>query len=90
MPGVHRDRLTWLVYLQLGVYGYVLYGLGPSIQLLREEQDVSRTISGFHGTALAAGATLAGVVGPRVVQRLGRDIALWGGLVTACGGVAIF
>lgn len=90
MPGVYRDRLTWLVYLQLGVYGYVLYGLGPSIQLLREEQDVSRTISGFHGTALAAGATLAGVVGPRVVQRLGRDIALWGGLVTACGGVAIF
>jgi hypothetical protein len=25
-----------------------------------------------------------------VVQRLGRDVVLWGGLVTACAGVAIF
>lgn len=90
MPGVKRDRLTWLVYLQLGVYGYVLYGVGPSIQLLRDEQHVSRTISGFHGTALAAGAVAAGIIGPRVVQRLGRDVALWGGLVTACAGVGIF
>lgn len=90
MGSVVRDRLTWLVYLQLGIYGYVLYGLGPSIQLLREDQDVSRTISGFHGTALAVGAVVAGITGPRVVQRLGRDVVLWGGLVTACAGVAVF
>ena len=90
MGSLVRDRLTWLVYLQLGIYGYILYGLGPSIQLLREDQDVSRTISGFHGTALAVGAVVAGIAGPRVVQRLGRDIALWGGLVTACAGVVLF
>lgn len=90
MPGLIRDRLTWLVYLQLGIYGYILYGLGPSIQLLRDDQDVSRTVSGFHGTALAVGALVAGVTGPRVVQRVGRHVALWGGLVTACAGVAIF
>lgn len=90
MGSLVRDRLTWLVYLQLGIYGYVLYGLGPSIQLLREDQDVSRTISGFHGTALAIGAVAAGIAGPRLVQRMGRDVALWGGLVTACAGVAIF
>jgi predicted MFS family arabinose efflux permease len=90
MPSFVRDRLTWLVYLQLGVYGYILYGLGPSIRLLREDQDISKTLSGLHGTAMAAGALVCGLAGPPVVQRIGRGRALWGGLATACMGVVIF
>jgi predicted MFS family arabinose efflux permease len=31
-----------------------------------------------------------GLVGPRVVQRIGRSRALWGGLATACAGIALF
>ncbi len=90
MASFVRDRLTWLVYLQLGVYGYILYGIGPSIQLLRDDQGISKTLSGLHGTALAVGAVAVGVIGPRVVQRIGRSRALWGGLATACAGIAIF
>lgn len=90
MPSFVRDRMTWLVYLQLGVYGYILYGLGPSIRLLRDDQDISKTLSGLHGTALAVGAVTVGVIGPRVVQRIGRSRALWGGLATACVGIALF
>ncbi len=90
MPSFVRDRLTWLVYLQLGVYGYILYGIGPSIQLLRDDQGISKTLSGLHGTALAAGAVAVGVIGPRVVQRIGRGPALWGGLVGACAGIVLF
>ena len=90
MPSFVRDRLTWLVYLQLGVYGYILYGIGPSIRLLRDDQDISKTLSGLHGTALAIGAIGVGLIGPKVVQRIGRGPALWGGLVTACAGVVLF
>ncbi len=90
MPSIVRDRLTWLVYLQLGVYGYILYGLGPAIRLLRDDQDISKTLSGLHGTAMALGAVAVGLVGSRVVQRVGRSRALWGGLATACAGVAVF
>jgi fucose permease len=89
-PRLDRDRVTWLVYMQLGLYGYVLYGIGASIQLLRDEQDVSRTVSGLHGTALAVGALVTGLVGARLVRRFGRGAALWGGLTTAVAGVGLF
>ena len=90
MPSFARDRLTWLVYLQLGVYGYILYGFGPSIRLLRDEQEISKTLSGLHGTSLALGAVVVGLVGARVVERIGRRRTQWSGLIVACGGVVIF
>lgn len=90
MPRLDRDRLTWLVYLQLGVYGYFLYGFGPTVPLLRDEQHVSRTLSGLHGTALAAGALVAALTAAAVIRRWGRAAALWGGCATLCLGVAVY
>jgi predicted MFS family arabinose efflux permease len=84
-----RDRVTWLVYLQIGIYGWVLYSMGPAIQLLREETGVSKTVSGLHGTAMAAGALLTGVMGARVVQRIGRQASIWMGIAGACFGVVL-
>lgn len=78
--------MTWMVYLQIGVYGWVLYSMGPAIQLLREETGVSKTISGLHGTAMAVGALATGAIGASVVQRIGRHAAIWMG--TAGSGVA--
>ena len=60
MPTLVHDRLTWLTFAQLGVYGYFLYGFGPSVPLLRDDLGVSNAVSGLHGTALAAGSVLAG------------------------------
>ena len=37
VPALVRDRLTWLTFSQLGVYGYFLYGFGLSVPLLRDE-----------------------------------------------------
>lgn len=90
MPTLVRDRVTWLAYVQLGIYGYFLYGINPSIPLLREEQGVSRTVGGLHATALATGALVAGLCYPRVVRRLGRGRTLWGGLVVVCAGVLVY
>ena len=90
MAQLTRDRLTWLVYLQLGVFGYFLYGFGPTVPLLREEQGISRTLSGLHGTALAFGTLAAAALTAAVVRRWGRATALWGGLAVLSLGVVVY
>lgn len=81
-----RDRLTWLAYLAIGLYGFFLYGFGPTTPLLREELGISRTRVGLYGTAFAAGAVIAGVVGAAVIRRIGRRTALWGGAAMLAAG----
>ncbi|MGI8691771.1 MAG: MFS transporter [Geodermatophilaceae bacterium] len=90
MATLVRDRVTWLIYSQLAVYGYFVYGFGPSVLLLRDDQQVSRTVSGLHGTALATGAVLAGLVGARLVRRWGRALVLRVGLSGLAVGVLVF
>lgn len=90
MATLVRDRVTWLIYSQLAVYGYFIYGFGPSVLLLRDDQQASRTVSGLHGTALAAGAVLAGLVGARLVRRWGRAAVLRLGLAGLALGVLVF
>jgi fucose permease len=85
-----RDRLTWTVYLQLAIYGYFLYAFTPSVNLLRDDENVSRAISGLHGTGLAVGAMAAGLVAPRMSARLGRTRSIWVSLVILCAGAGIF
>jgi MFS family permease len=85
-----RDRLTWTVYLQLAIYGYFLYAFTPSVNLLRDDEDVSRAMSGLHGTGLAVGAMAAGLVAPRMSARLGRMRSIWISLVILCAGIGIF
>lgn len=70
MP-LRRDRLTWLVYSQLGAYGFFLYAFGAGQPLLQAEQGTSGGIAGLHGTALAIGAIIAGAVTPRAAHRFG-------------------
>ncbi len=87
---LERDRLTWLTYLQLGSYGYFLYGFGPSLSLLRDEQGVSRSVAGLHGTSLALGALLSALVLAPLVLRLGRAPVVWAGLATMCAGIVTY
>ena len=87
---LERDRLTWLTYLQLGCYGYFLYGFGPALSVLRDEQGTSRSVAGLHGTALAFGSLLAALVAARLVGRYGRTPVITGGLVTMCAGIVLF
>ncbi len=84
-----RDRATWLCYLLLAVYAWFLYGFGPVVPLLGDEEGVSRAVASLHGTALAVGTVLAGVAGPRVVARTGRRFSLWGSAAGMCVGVAV-
>lgn len=72
-----RTRATFLVYATLGFYGWFIYGFGPIVPLLRDEQGTSRTVASLHGTALAIGAVAAGALYPALVARLGRGRTLW-------------
>ena len=87
---LERDRLTWLTYLQLGCYGYFLYGFGPALSVLRDEQGTSRSVAGLHGSALAFGSLLAALVTARLVARFGRTPVIVGGLATMCAGIVLF
>jgi MFS family permease len=87
VPTLVHDRLTWLTFTQLGVFGYFLYGFGPSVPLLRDEMGVSNAVSGLHGTALAAGSVLAGVGWPVLAVRLGRPRTLRVGLAGLTAGI---
>ncbi|MEV6925945.1 MFS transporter [Dactylosporangium sp. NPDC051485] len=80
MPRLVRDRPTWVMYVQLALWVYFLYGFGPVAPLLRDEFHVSRTLTSLHGTAFAAGGVFGGAVLPMLTRRLGRHRLIWGGL----------
>ncbi|WP_433389933.1 MFS transporter [Micromonospora sp. KLBMP9576] len=84
MPRLTRDRITWLTYAQLGLWGFFLYGFGPVVPLLRDEQGTSAAVAGLHSTGIAVGALAGGALFAPLARRLGRGGAIWTGL----GGVA--
>jgi len=86
-----RDPLTLITYAQLGIFGYFLYGFGPVVPLLRDEQGTSRAVASLHGTALAAAVVVGGTIFPRLVRRFGRPRVMWTGAVgIAVGAVALW
>jgi fucose permease len=76
----HRDRFTWLAYLSLAFYGYFLNVLGPITPFLKDELQLTYTVSSFHFTAFAVGILLIGVAGHLLIHRIGKPRSLWLGL----------
>lgn len=89
-PSVVRDRPTWLSYVQMGLFGYFLYAFGPSIALLRDDHDYTRTVASLHGTAMALGSIIMGLLGASVVRRIGRGPMLRLGSVTLSAGLLAY
>ena len=85
-----RDALTWLMYGMLGVYNYLLSGLGPLMPSLRQELHLSYTVTSFHFSAWAVGMILAGIVGDRLVRAWGRRVVFWlGAAGLALGAIGL-
>ncbi|WP_446218321.1 MFS transporter [Micromonospora sp. IBHARD004] len=87
MPRLTHDKITWLTYAQLGLWGFFLYGFGPVVPLLRDEQGTSAAVAGLHSTGIAVGALLGGALFAPVARRLGRGPAIWLGLAGVAAGV---
>ncbi|MEV0808089.1 MFS transporter [Micromonospora sp. NPDC050200] len=90
MPRLTHDRTTWLTYAQLGLWGFFLYGFGPVVPLLRDEQGTSAAVAGLHSTAVAVGALLGGALFAPLARRVGRGGAIWFGLAGVAVGVTAF
>ncbi|RPI88131.1 MAG: MFS transporter [Chloroflexi bacterium] len=74
-----RNQHTWLSYLLLAFYGYVLNSLGSLTPFLMEDLNLSYTVSSLHFTAFAAGILLVGLVGHLLIVPLGGRRSLWFG-----------
>jgi MFS family permease len=74
-----RDRFTWLAYLLLGYFAFTVSTLGPLMPFLSDELHLNYTQISLHFSAGAIGVILVGLVGERIVGRLGRHAALWAG-----------
>ena len=88
VPRLDRDRTTLLIYAQLAIWGYFLYGFGPAVPLLRDEQGVSAALAGLHGTGLAVGIVFGGLLFTFLARRIGRGPTIWvgmGGIVFVVG-----
>jgi fucose permease len=84
-----RDRFTWLAYLLLAFYGYLLNILGPITPFLKDELGLSYTVSSLHFTAFAVGILLVGLGGHLIIQRIGRWRSLWIGTIGMSLGVLL-
>ncbi|HCT77189.1 MAG TPA: MFS transporter [Micromonosporaceae bacterium] len=80
MPRLVRTPLTWLIYVQLGLYAYFLYGFGPIVGFLRDEQGTSNALASLHSTGLAVGAMAGGALFPLLSRAFGRGRVMWGSL----------
>lgn len=84
-----RDQRTWAAYLLLGLFAYMETAVGPVMPFLRAELGLSYAVASLHFSAFAIGAIISGLLGERVVRRIGRPAALWGGIAGMCGGVIL-
>ena len=84
-PRLVRDRSTWALYGVFAAWGWFLYAFNPSVPLIGADLGVSSAVAGLHGTALAAGTVLSGLVQAPVVTRLGRR----GTIVLGAGEVVL-
>jgi fucose permease len=71
------------------VWGWFLYAFNPAVPLIGDDLGVSSAVAGLHGTALAGGTVLAGLVSSRLVARFGRRGTVRVGATGVVLGVAL-
>ena len=71
-----RDKTTWISYLQATCFGWFIFGFGGTLQFLREDLDLSRTVVSFHSLAMSVGSVTAGLATGAIIKRTGRGLML--------------
>lgn len=74
----------------MGLFGWFLYTLGPSLNLIRDETGISRTLSSAFTIASAVGGVVAGLLVAVIVRRFGRGVLLRGGSILLMAGVLLY
>lgn len=89
LPCFVRSPIIWLFYVVGGLYAFVPSALGPILPFAREELHYSYSVAAFHFTALSLGVIIAGTVGDRVLNAVGRRRCLWLGVAGVCLGILV-
>lgn len=74
----------------MGLFGWFLYTLGPSLALLRDETGMSRTLSTLYTLSASIGGIFAGLLVASIVRRFGRGWLLRGGSLALALGIGLF
>jgi MFS family permease len=85
-----RSQLTWLMYLMLSFFGYMLNILGPVTPFLMDEFKLTYTLSSLHFTSFATGLILVGLGGHIFVMHNGRRKTLWMSAFSMSLGIILF
>jgi MFS family permease len=64
-----RDLDTWRWYGFVGLFAYLIYGLGAITPYLKTDFGLSDLVVGLHSSAFALGLIVSGLVGDRIVTR---------------------
>ncbi|QAY71911.1 MFS transporter [Xylanimonas protaetiae] len=78
------------MFATYALWGWVLYMFGPASQLLGTERGLTDTLTGLHGTAMAVGTVIAGLVMPRLVPAVGRRRTLLLSAALIAVGLSVF
>lgn len=76
-----RDRLTISTYASIGLWGWFVTSVGPTVPLITKQFGISKGVGGLHGTAIAVGAISVGLVSHRLVLNFGRRPIMLAGAV---------
>lgn len=82
-----RSRTTWFSYVMMGFFGFALSLIGPLMPFIAEKMSLSYTQVGYHFMLLGVGGLLTGVVGDKVIRRVGHNRMGWGSLVVAASAL---
>ncbi len=85
-----RDRLTWMAYIAVATYAFCVYALGPMQAFIREELNLSYTLTSLHSTLWAGGSLLTGLTFHRVSRRIGRQRLFWFSALATAAGTLLF
>ena len=87
---MRRDAVTLAAYVSLSAYTWFIYGLSPTIPLVREELGTSSTVAGLHSLMLAIGVIIGALSGVAIARRWHRFGAASGGALTMAVAVTGF
>jgi len=85
-----RDKTTWISYLHATCFGWFIFGFGGTLQFLREDLDLSRTVVSFHSLAMSVGSVTAGLATGVIIKRTGRGLMLRYASVLLATGILFF
>lgn len=74
----------------MACYAWFIYSFGATLALLRDEQGTSRAVSSLHGSLMAVGGLLGGLLTARAIDRYGRGRVLRVGTIATAIGILIY